>query len=63
MNAVELPIQILLTVDIMDQLFDDVKSEAFIVSMIEKGCSPDKAVELCMKIIEAQQQKLTRDGN
>jgi len=47
----------------MDQLFDDVKSEAFIVSMIEKGCSPDKAVELCMKIIEAQQQKLTRDGN
>ena len=63
MNAVELPIQILLTVDIMDQLFDDVKSEAFIVSMIQKGCSPDKAVELCMKIIEAQQQKLTRDGN
>jgi hypothetical protein len=63
LNAVELPIQILLTVDIMDQLFDDVKSEAFIVSMIEKGCSPDKAVELCMKIIEAQQQKLTRDGN
>jgi hypothetical protein len=31
--------------------------------MIEKGCSPDKAIELCMKIIEAQQQKLTRDGN
>ena len=63
MNAVELPIQILLTVDIMDQLFDDAKSESFIVSMIEKGCSPDKAIELCMKIIEAQQQKLTRDGN
>ena len=59
MNAVELPIQILLTVDIMEQLLDDVKSQAFVVSMIEKGCSPDK----CMKIIEAQQQKLTRDGN
>ncbi len=63
MNAVELPIQILLTVDIMEQLLDDVKSKAFVLSMIEKGCSPDKAIELCMKIIEAQQQKLTRDGN
>jgi hypothetical protein len=53
----------LLTVDIMEQLLDDVKSKAFVLSMIEKGCSPDKAIELCMKIIEAQQQKLTRDGN
>jgi hypothetical protein len=63
LNAVELPIQILLTVDIMEKLLDDVKSHAFVLSMIEKGCSPDKAIELCMKIIEAQQQKLTRDGN
>ena len=59
MNAVELPIQILLTVDIMD----DVKSQAFVLSMIEKGCSPDKAIELCMKLIEAQLHKQSHDGN
>ena len=63
MNAVELPIQILLTVDIMEQLLDDVKSHAFVLSMIEKGCSPDKAIELCMKLIEAQLHKQTHDGN
>ena len=59
MNAVELPIQIFLTVDIMD----DVKSQAFVLSMIEKGCSPDKAIELCMKLIEAQLHKQSHDGN
>ena len=63
LDAVELPIQILLTVDIMEKLLDDVKSHAFVLSMIEKGCSPDKAIELCMKLIEAQLHKQSHDGN
>ena len=63
MNAVELPIQILLTVDIMEQLNNDDKIQKFILSMIGTGISPDKASELCVKVIEAQLHKQTHDGN
>jgi hypothetical protein len=51
------------TVDIMEKLLDDVKSQAFVLSMIKKGCSPDKAIELCMKLIEAKLHKQSHDGN
>ena len=63
MNAVVLPIQIWFTVDIMELLSDDDKIQKFILSMIGTGISPDKASELCVKVIEAQLHKQNHDGN
>ena len=63
MNAVVLPIQIWFTVDIMELLNNDDKIQKFILSMIGTGISPDKASELCVKVIEAQLHKQTHDGN
>ena len=63
MNAVVLPIQIWFTVDIMELLNNDDKIQKFILSMIATGISPDKASELCVKVIEAQLHKQTHDGN
>ena len=63
MNAVVLPIQIWFTVDIMELLNNDDKIQKFILSMIGTGISPDKASELCVKVIEAQLHKQTHVGN
>ena len=63
MNAVVLPIQIWFTVDIMELLNNDDKIQKFILAMIGTGISPDKASELCVKVIEAQLHKQTHDGN
>ena len=63
MNAVVLPIQIWFTVDIMELLNNDDKIQKFILSMIGTGISPDKASELCVKVIEAQLHKQNHDGN
>ena len=63
MNAVVLPIQIWFTVDIMELLSDDDKIQKFILSMLGTGISPDKASELCVKVIEAQLHKQNHDGN
>ena len=63
MNAVVLPIQIWFTVDIMELLNDNDRIQKFILTMVGTGISPDKASELCIKVIEAQQHKQSHDGN
>ncbi len=64
LNAVVLPIQIWFTVDIMELLNNDEKIQKFILSMVGTGIiSPDKASELCVKVIEAQLHKQPHDGN
>jgi hypothetical protein len=63
LNAVVLPIQIWFTVDIMELLNNDEKIQKFILSMVGTGISPDKASELCVKVIEAQLHKQSHDGN
>jgi hypothetical protein len=47
----------------MELLSDDDKIQKFILSMIGTGISPDKASELCVKVIEAQLHKQNHDGN
>ena len=63
MNAVVLPIQIWFTVDIMELLNDNDRIQKFILTMVVTGISPDKASELCVKVIEAQLHKQLHDGN
>ena len=41
----------------MELLNNDEKIQKFILAMIGTGISPDKASELCVKVIEAQLHK------